>query len=134
MTKTLLIIEDDQSTVRLLTITLQRKGYTIQAAANGLIGIEMARTNPPDAILLDLMLPGVDGFEVLDQLQNHPKTADIPVIVISAKGSPADRQQATELGVVTYLQKPYHIQKLYSVLKAAVGEDCVQPGSAHVKT
>ena len=123
MTKTLLVIEDDQSTVRLLTIALERKGYEIQVASNGLTGLKAARAQVPQVILLDLMLPGVDGFEVLNRLRSMPETADIPVIVVSAKSSTADQERAAKLGAVKYLQKPYRMQQLHDELEAIVNSE-----------
>ncbi len=134
MTKKLLIIEDDQSTVRLLSMALERKGYTIQVASNGLVGLKMARSQPPDAILLDLMLPGVDGFEVLNQIRDLPAVADVPVLVVSAKSSASDKERAAELGAESYLQKPYRINDLYAQLEKAIGEKkpAAQPSSRYI--
>jgi DNA-binding response OmpR family regulator len=123
MTKKLLVIEDDQSTVRLLTIALEREGYEIQVASNGLTGLKAACAQTPQAILLDLMLPGVDGFEVLNQLRSTPETADIPVIVISAKGSAADKERAAKLGAAKYLEKPYRMQQLRAELEMIVDNE-----------
>ena len=134
MTKTLLIIEDDQSTVRLLTMALQRKNYEIQVANNGLAGLKMARAHPPDAILLDLMLPGVDGFEVLSRIRNLPEMSDIPVLVVSAKSSATDKERAADLGAQGYLQKPYRIQQLYTELETLVSkkQPAVETGPRYV--
>jgi DNA-binding response OmpR family regulator len=115
--KKLLLIEDDESTVRLITLALKRKGYEVISALNGLSGLQKANTEHPEAILLDLMLPGISGFEVLKRLKETQGTVNIPVIVVSAKNHPSDRKRAEELGAVAYLAKPYKLQKLHEILK-----------------
>lgn len=85
MQSTILVIEDDPMASRLVELMLAHEGYQVVIAPNGLQGLEMAQTDPPDLVLLDLMLPGLDGLDVLSQLQAEPLTADIPVIVVSSK-------------------------------------------------
>lgn len=117
---TILVIEDDPITSRLVTLVLTNTGYQVASASNGIQGLEMAQDNPPGLILLDLMLPGLDGFDVLDQLRAIPQTSNVPVIVISSKSQPGDKQIASRLGADAYLTKPYKqpelLEKIHSLL------------------
>ncbi len=117
MTKTILLIEDDESTTRLITIALERQGYRVLSASNGLEGLQKTKDEHPDVILLDLMLPGVDGFEVLNRLRNAQATADLPVIVVSAKNQASDRERAQQLGATAYFTKPYKVKELDQLLQ-----------------
>lgn len=116
MKSTALLIEDDPTAARLMELMLSSEGYQLVVAQNGLQGLKMARANPPDLILLDLMLPGQDGFEVLHQLRAEPRTADIPVIIVSAKAQTTDMQTATKIGADAYLTKPYKRAELVSLV------------------
>jgi CheY-like chemotaxis protein len=104
---TILLIEDDALSASVVELTLNSEGYRVLTAPNGLQGLKMAKANLPDLILLDLMLPGMDGFEVLSELRADPKTASVPVAIISAKGQAEDRQLADRLGADAYLPKAY---------------------------
>ncbi len=122
MGHTILLIEDDPPSARLAEVILQAEGHRVTVAANGLQGLNIARENPPDLILLDLMLPGVDGFEVLNRLRRDPRTANVRVVVVSAKGQAEDRQTAAKLGVDGYLTKPYKKNELLEIVKPLLAE------------
>jgi CheY-like chemotaxis protein len=107
MNPTILVIEDDPPAAHLLDILLGREGYQTLIALNGVEALEIVRTQPIDLILLDLMLPGLDGFEVLNRLRNDPRTATLPVAVISAKSQLSDKRAAARVGADAYLTKPY---------------------------
>ncbi len=85
MNKKILVIEDDPSTLRLIKYTLQQEGYQVLAATNGLAGIRKAQNEEPDLIVLDIMLPGMDGFEICHRLRAEPQTAQLPILMLSAK-------------------------------------------------
>jgi len=109
----ILVIEDDTFLARLLDLTLKRAGYESVIAGNGLAGMKHVRADPPpDLVLLDLMLPVMDGFEVLSQIRSDPKTADLPVIVVTGKAQATDRQLALQLGANDYITKPYRPQNI----------------------
>jgi len=120
---TILIIEDDPLAAKILERQLSHDRYRVLTAYNGLQGLKMCRENPPDLVLLDLMLPGVDGFEVLSQLRADPRTADVPVVIVSAKTDYTDREMATRLGATAYLTKPFKwaelLETVHSLLQQA---------------
>jgi DNA-binding response OmpR family regulator len=115
---TILIIEDNQETARILELSLKREGYQIVIALDGLRGLELAQAQPPDLILLDLMLPGIDGFEVCRRLRANPVTAGLPILILSAKTQEADKQLAAQLGANSYLAKPYRRAELLAAIQA----------------
>jgi len=117
---TILIIEDDFLAARLLEQQLSSEGYRILVAHNGLQGLQTCQTERPDLVLLDLMLPGMDGFEVLSRLRSDPRTAEIPVVVISAKTDPADQEMATRMGANAYLTKPFSRAELLETVHSLV--------------
>jgi len=106
MNKKILIIEDDPSALRLIGYTLEKKGYQIITASDGLEGLRKAREEHPDLIILDVMLPGLDGYEVCHQLRQKPETATLPILMISAKAHQDDKDIALRVGADDYLTKP----------------------------
>ncbi|MBU0704709.1 MAG: response regulator [Chloroflexi bacterium] len=118
MKPTILVIEDDPMTSRLVELMLVHEGYQVTIASNGLQGLEMAQTLSPDLVLLDLMLPGPDGFDVLNQLQAKPQTARVPVIVVSSKSQHTDKQTAASIGANAYLTKPYKRAELLETIRS----------------
>ena len=103
---TLLIVDDSATNLQVLTRTLQVSGHRILAARDGATALEIARKTKPDLILLDVMMPGIDGFEVLRQLQAQPETAQTMVIFLSARGEVSDKVSGLELGAIDYISKP----------------------------
>lgn len=122
MKQTILLIEDDPLSARLADLVLKSEGYEVIIAPNGLEGLKIARDTPPDLILLDLMLPGLDGFEVLNRLRSDPQTADVEVAIVSSKSQPADKQMATKIGAKAYLTKPYRKAELLDVVGSLLSE------------
>ncbi len=118
MAEKILIVDDDLDTLRLVGLLLQRKGYEIIAADRGNQGLEKAISELPDLILLDVMMPDMDGFEVLRQIRNNEKTADIPVIMFTAKTQVDDKVTGFEAGADDYLTKPTHPSELTARVKA----------------
>jgi DNA-binding response OmpR family regulator len=115
----ILIIEDDALSARLLDLALKRAGYETFIAGNGLTGITRARAVPaPDLVLLDLMLPVMDGFEVLSQIRSDPRTAALPVIVVTGKAQAADRHLALQMGANDYVTKPYSPRDIVTSVEA----------------
>ena len=103
----ILIVDDDPDVRMALAITLEEAGHEIEEASDGTQVLEMARKTNTDAILLDINMPGMDGFKALEQLKSHRDTADIPVIMISARAMPRDREIALSKGAVDYVTKPW---------------------------
>lgn len=120
METTVLIVEDDPLLAQILETQLRLEGYRTSIAYHGLQALRISRDASPDLILLDLMLPGIDGFEVLNRLRAEPNTARTPVIVLSAKDSPSDRQMAARLGANGYLTKPYTRAELAETIRAVL--------------
>ncbi len=118
MRASILVIEDDPLTAHLLQILLERERYQALIASNGIEGLEIAWNRPVDLILLDLMLPGMDGFEVLNRLRGDPRTMNVPIVILSVKSQHTDRQAAARLGADAYLVKPYHQADLLATVDA----------------
>ncbi len=106
MNKKILVIEDDPSALRLMQYTLEQEGYQVLLAKNGLEGIEKAKNEEPVLIILDIMLPGVDGFEVCHRLRTEPHTAQLPILMISAKAREIDKTTGLKVGADDYITKP----------------------------
>ena len=101
-----LIIEDDPATSRLVEYSLRHAGYQVIRAANGLEGIRMARSEAPDLVILDVMLPGLDGYEICHRLKGDAATARLPILMFSAKAQEIDRNTGLKVGADEYLTKP----------------------------
>jgi two-component system alkaline phosphatase synthesis response regulator PhoP len=106
MDSKVLIIEDDPATTRLVDYSLRHHGYQVITAANGLEGIRKALNESPDLIILDVMLPGLDGFEICHRLRKEPATSKIKILMFSAKAQDADRETGMKVGADDYLTKP----------------------------
>ncbi|MBX3589996.1 MAG: response regulator [Burkholderiaceae bacterium] len=107
MAKRVLIAEDEPNIVESLSFVLGREGFEVSAALDGQSALERLRADPPDMMILDVMLPRVNGFEVLKQVKSDPLLRSIPVIVLTAKGQAHDRRMAEELGVDGFMTKPF---------------------------
>ncbi len=118
MTEKILIIDDDLDTLRLVGLMLQRQGYKIVAAINGKQGLSYADTERPDLILLDVMMPEMDGYEVAKRLRANPDTAPIPILMFTAKTQLDDKVSGFEAGADDYLTKPTHPAELQVHVKA----------------
>lgn len=118
--KTILIIEDESDLAELVAFNLEMEGYKPVVAPDGPSGLEAARANSPDLILLDLMLPGMTGFEVCKVLKGAEKTARIPVIMMTAKGEEIDRVVGFEIGADDYVVKPFSTRELLLRIKAVL--------------
>ena len=118
MTEKILIIDDDVDTLRLVGLMLQRQGYEISAASNGSQGLAKALEERPDLILLDVMMPDMDGYEVARRLRKNPVTLTVPILMFTAKTQLDDKVTGFELGADDYLTKPTHPTELQAHVKA----------------
>jgi len=125
MAEKILIVDDDLDTLRLVGLMLQRQGYQISAATNGQQGLEKAFDEHPDLILLDVMMPDIDGYEVTRRLRENPSTAETPILMFTAKAQLDDKVVGFEVGADDYLTKPTHpseLQARVKMLLTRVGE------------
>jgi pilus assembly protein CpaE len=118
MAEKILIIDDDVDTLRLVGLMLQRQGYEISAASNGALGLAKALEERPDLILLDVMMPDMDGYEVTRRLRKNPVTVAIPIMMFTAKTQLDDKVTGFEVGADDYLTKPTHPAELQAHVKA----------------
>jgi DNA-binding response OmpR family regulator len=118
MPEKILIVDDDLDTLRLVGLMLQKQGYQIVAASSGAQGLELAFSEIPDLILLDVMMPQMDGYEVARQLRANDKTVSIPILMFTAKSQLDDKVTGFEAGADDYLTKPTHPTELQAHVKA----------------
>lgn len=105
--KRVLVIEDEPNISEAIRFILTRGGWQVEVEADGLAALHRLRAAPPDALILDLMLPDMDGFDVLRQLRAETRTRDLPVLMLTAKGQSTDRDLAARLGVTRFMTKPF---------------------------
>jgi len=117
MSEKILIIDDDLDTLRLVGLMLQRQGYQITAATNGQQGLDKAFEEDPDLILLDVMMPDMDGYEVTRRLRQNPSTLETPILLFTAKTQLDDKVIGFEVGANDYLTKPTHPSELQARVK-----------------
>jgi DNA-binding response OmpR family regulator len=107
--KSVLIVEDEENILETLRYNFEREGYSVHTASDGGIGLELARAHHPDIVILDVMLPGMDGFEVCRILRRE---TDVPILMLTAKGEEIDRVVGLELGADDYVTKPFSMREL----------------------
>ena len=118
MPETILLIEDEEDVSDLIRYHLKKSKYRVLSAADGLEGLRIASEERPDAVILDVMLPRLNGFEVAKRMKADPSTASIPLLILSAKGEPEHRIKGLELGADDYLPKPFSPKELLLRIKA----------------
>ena len=116
----ILAVDDEEDILELLRFNLNREGYRVSGAASGEEALRIVRTKPIDLIVLDLMLPGLDGLDVTRKIKNDPKIRHIPIIMLTAKGEEADVVTGLELGASDYVTKPFSPRILVARIKAAL--------------
>lgn len=115
-----LLIEDEKSIVRVLTLELTHEGYTVESALDGQTGLDMALAHHYDIILLDIMLPSLDGLQVLTALR---KRKSVPVILLTARDSVLDKVEGLDLGANDYMTKPFHIEELLARMRVLLRDN-----------
>ena len=117
MPKKILAVDDERHIVRLVQVNLQRAGYEVVTAYDGKEALEKVASEQPDLIVLDVMMPYMDGFEVLQNLRKNMSTRELPVIMLTAKAQDADVFRGWQSGVDCYLTKPFNPMELISFVK-----------------
>lgn len=121
MGSTVLAVDDDETIQRLLQVNLEMEGYEVVIAGDGTEALERARELHPDLILLDVMMPEVDGWEVCRRLRDDPDLEDVPVVFLSARAQEADVERGTELGADAYITKPFDPIELLELVEELTG-------------
>ncbi|OPX85645.1 MAG: Alkaline phosphatase synthesis transcriptional regulatory protein PhoP [Pelotomaculum sp. PtaB.Bin117] len=119
----ILVVEDEKNILELVRFNLEREGYQVLTALDGVRGLELARTEAPDLILLDVMLPEMDGLEVCLELRNDTMTKSIPIIMLSARAEELDRMLGLEMGADDYVTKPFSPRELSARIKNRLNEN-----------
>ncbi len=120
MKEKILIVEDEKDIVKMIDYNLKKEGFRTVSASDGEDAIDLAKREHPDLILLDLMLPVIDGLEVCKTLKKENKTAGIPIIMLTAKAQESDKIVGLELGADDYVTKPFSVRELTSRIKAVL--------------
>jgi len=110
MTHVILVVEDNERNLKLLRDVLEYAGYDVRVARTGEDGVALAVKEPPALVLMDLQLPGIDGMEALRRLRENPRTADIPVVAVTAQAMKQDRERVLEAGFNGYVSKPISVR------------------------
>jgi DNA-binding response OmpR family regulator len=113
----ILVVDDEPDVVEIVRFRLERDGHTIVSAADGPTGLVTAFTRSPDLVILDVMMPGIDGFEVLRRMKNDPRTAHTPVIMLTAKADFSSVAQGWNMDVDNYVTKPFEVDELSNIVK-----------------
>jgi len=116
--KKVLIVEDETDLVKLLKYNLEKEGFKVSYATDGTVALAEARRDPPDLVILDLMLPGLDGLEVCRQLRRNERFVRTPVLILSARSEEADRIVGLELGADDYVTKPFSTREVIARVRA----------------
>jgi two-component system phosphate regulon response regulator PhoB len=116
----ILVVEDEEDILELIRYNLSREGFRVDGVTSGEQAITAVKAGPPDMVLLDLMLPGVDGLEVCRQLKNNPDTMPIPIVMLTAKGEESDIVTGLELGADDYITKPFSPRVLIARIRAVL--------------
>jgi CheY-like chemotaxis protein len=118
-----LVVDDEPDVLLLCRLNLQQRGHELLEASEGGRALELARERHPDVIVLDLMMPGVTGYDVLEALRGDEATSDIPVLVLTAKSLRADRERSRGLGAAAFLTKPFLPSELCEMVDSLLARD-----------
>jgi two-component system alkaline phosphatase synthesis response regulator PhoP len=129
---TVLIIDDEKDLIEMARHSLEKHAFDVIGALDGESGLDIAKNQAPDIVLLDLMLPGVDGLEVCRRLRNDAKTARIPILMLTAKAEETDRIVGLEIGADDYITKPFSPREVVARVKAVLRRAAPQPESREV--
>ena len=117
----ILVVEDEESLLKLESILLSSKGYSVTGVMDGRSALEEVRANRPDLVILDIMLPEIDGFEVCRQIKEDPETRQIPVLILTAKKNSQDLARGQQVGCDAYITKPFKSVKVLDKVQELLG-------------
>ena len=123
MTHVILVVEDNERNLKLLRDLLEYEGYDVRVARTGEDAVTLAVKDPPDLVLMDLQLPGIDGIEALRRLRESPRTADIPVVAVTAQAMKQDRERAMEAGFDGYVEKPISVRAFPGLVRRFLSDE-----------
>jgi DNA-binding response OmpR family regulator len=121
MGKRVLLIEDEPNIIEAISFILSRDGWTVHTHADGTTAADRVRTLPPDLVILDMMLPGRSGLDILRDLRGHSATAGLPVMMLTARGQARDRELAMSLGATQYMTKPFSNAEMLASVRSLMG-------------
>jgi DNA-binding response OmpR family regulator len=121
MAKYVLIVDDEPNIVLSLEFLMKKEGYEVQSAANGEEAMQVIAEKTPDLILLDVMMPRKDGYELCQELRSNPSWKDIKIIMLTAKGRDVEREKGLALGADDYITKPFATQEVVEKVKSFLG-------------
>jgi CheY-like chemotaxis protein len=122
MPHTILVVDDEPALLRLMEFVLDRQGYRLVTATNGEEALEQARASRPDVIVLDIMMPKLDGYQVAEALRADAELSGIPIIMLSAKAQEEDIERGVEAGVDRYITKPFSPEELAVIVSEYAGQ------------
>ncbi|MCU0587335.1 MAG: response regulator transcription factor [Syntrophobacteraceae bacterium] len=128
----IVIVEDDTDILQLLAYNMQASGFEVITSRDGFEGLGLVRQNLPDLVLLDLMLPGLDGFDVCKELKRNPETQNIPILMLTARGEEVDRIVGLELGADDYVVKPFSPRELILRIRAILRRSASDGGAESI--
>ena len=122
MGKSVLLIEDEPNIIEAVSYILSRDGWRVASHSNGGDAVAEIRRRAPDIVILDVMLPGKNGFEVLSELRQHDEFAELPVLMLTARGQTKDRELAAEMGASQFMTKPFSNSEVLDKVRALVAD------------
>ena len=128
--KKIIVVEDEPDLVDVVTYNLEREGYSVLASQRGDEGLNLIRSEAPDLVLLDLMLPGIDGLSICRQMKSDSSMREIPIIIASAKGEESDVVIGLEMGADDYLAKPFSPRELLARIRAVLRRGAPTSGAS----
>ena len=132
--RSVVVIEDEADISRVIQLNLLAEGYAVETAADGISGLELVRSSKPDLVMLDLMLPGRDGLDICREMKASPELANIPVIIVSARGEEQDVIIGLGLGADDYICKPFRVGELVARVRASFRRiDNAKPGESPIE-
>jgi two-component system cell cycle response regulator DivK len=123
MTHVILVVEDNERNLKLLRDVLEYEGYDVRVARTGEDAVTVAIKEPPDLVLMDLQLPGIDGMEALRRLRESPRTVDVPVVAVTAQAMKQDRERALQAGFNGYLEKPISVRAFPDQVRRFISDE-----------